>query len=70
VPLDGFGAAYAGPPVDNKAYAELRNQFMQQVRQRQAELVKQQQAQQSQAAGSAPAASPQPAPAQPAPAKK
>jgi invasion protein IalB len=70
VPLDGFGAAYAGPPVDNKAYAELRNQFMQQVRQRQAELVKQQQAQQSQAAGSAPAAPPQPAPAQPAPAKK
>lgn len=41
VPLDGFTAAHSGPPVDNKAYAEARSQLMQQIRQRQAELVKQ-----------------------------
>lgn len=41
VPLDGFSAAHAGAPVDNKAYAEARSQLMQQIRQRQAELIKQ-----------------------------
>jgi invasion protein IalB len=59
VPLDGFNAANSGPPVDNKAYAEARGQLMQQIRQRQAELMKQyqeqQQQQQKQAAGNAPA---------------
>jgi invasion protein IalB len=72
VPLDGFDAAHAGAPVDNKAYANARGQLMQQIRQRQAELLKQhqaQQAQQAQAAGSAPAAQSLQAPAQPAPAK-
>ena len=72
VPLDGFNAAHAGAPVDNKAYAHARGQLMQQIRQRQAELLKQhqaQQAQQAQAAGSAPPAQPPQAPAQPAPAK-
>jgi invasion protein IalB len=77
VPLDGFNAAHAGAPVDNKAYAHARGQLMQQIRQRHAELLKQhqaQQAQQAQAAGSAPSTQPPPAPqanpAQPAPAKK
>ena len=70
VPLDGFNAAHAGPPVDNKAYAQARGQFMQQVRQRQAELLKKHQEQQAQAAANAPTAPAQQAPAQPAPAKK
>lgn len=35
VPLDGFTAAYDGPPVDNKAYAEARGQLMAQIRERQ-----------------------------------
>lgn len=43
VPLDGFTAAHAGPPVDNQAYAQARGQLMQQIRQRQAELIKQHQ---------------------------
>jgi invasion protein IalB len=66
VPLEGFNAAHAGAPVDNKAYAQARGQLMQQIRQRQAELLKQHQAQQAQAAASAP--SPQQPPAQAAPA--
>jgi invasion protein IalB len=72
VPLEGFNAAHAGAPVDNKAYAQARGQLMQQIRQRQAELLKQHQAQQAQAGGSAPSAQPpaQAAPAQPAPTKK
>jgi invasion protein IalB len=70
VPLEGFNAAYSGPPVDNQVYAQARGQFIQQVRQRQAELLKQHQAQQAQATGSAPAPQPQPGPAQAAPAKK
>ncbi len=41
VPLEGFTAAHTGAPVDNKAYAEARGQLMQQIRQRQAELIKQ-----------------------------
>jgi invasion protein IalB len=62
VPLDGFAAAHSGAPVDNQAYAEARGQLMQQIRQRQAELMKQQQErqqqmqQQQQAAPTAPAA--------------
>jgi invasion protein IalB len=64
VPLDGFNSAHAGAPVDNKAYAQARGQLMQQIRQRHAELVKQQQ--EKQAAGQVPA--PQPAAAQAAPA--
>ncbi len=48
VPLDGFAAAHAGAPVDNKAYAEARGQLMQQIRQRQAELMKQYQEKQKQ----------------------
>lgn len=50
VPLDGFVAAHGGAPVDNQAYAQARGQLMQQIRQRQAELMKQHQEQQKQAA--------------------
>ena len=37
VPLDGFGAAYDGKPVDNAEYKKARGQLMAQIRQRQAE---------------------------------
>lgn len=70
VPLDGFSAAHSGPPVNNQAYAQARGQLMQQIRQRQAELLKQHQAQQAEATGTASAAQPQSASPQPAPAKK
>lgn len=50
VPLDGFTAAHAGAPVDNKAYAQARGQLMQQIRQRQVELMKQYQEKQKAAA--------------------
>lgn len=62
VPLDGFNTANSGPPVDNQAYAQARGQLMQQIRQRQAELMKQyQEQQQKQAAGAPPAAQQPPA---------
>jgi invasion protein IalB len=35
VPLDGYNEATAGPPVDNKKYAEARSQLMAQIRQHQ-----------------------------------
>ena len=55
VPLDGFAAAHTGAPVDNKAYAEARSQLMQQIRQRQAELMRQaRERQQQQQQGAAP----------------
>ena len=38
VPLDGYNEAAAGPPVDNKKYAEARSQLMQQIRQRQQQM--------------------------------
>lgn len=53
VPLEGFTAAHAGPPVDNQAYAEARGQLMQQIRQRQAELMKQAQEKRKQQADAA-----------------
>jgi invasion protein IalB len=40
VPLNGFGEAYAGPPVDNQKYKEARLRLMQQIRQRQADAAK------------------------------
>ncbi|MCL4766002.1 MAG: invasion associated locus B family protein [Hyphomicrobiaceae bacterium] len=48
VPLDGFTTAHSGAPIDNKAYAQARGQLMQQIRQRQAELIKQHQEKQKQ----------------------
>lgn len=41
VPLDGFTEAYAGPPIDNKSYADARGQLMKQIRDRQAQLAEQ-----------------------------
>lgn len=35
VPLEGYNEAAAGPPVDNKKYAEARSQLMAQIRARQ-----------------------------------
>ncbi|MEZ5844441.1 MAG: invasion associated locus B family protein [Hyphomicrobiaceae bacterium] len=43
VPLDGFNATLAGKPVDNKAYAQARGQLMAQIRQRQQEVIQEQQ---------------------------
>lgn len=41
VPLDGFTEAHAGPPVDNKKYAEARSALMKQIRDRQIALAQQ-----------------------------
>ena len=38
VPLDGYNEATAGPPVDNKKYAEARSALMKQIRERQQKL--------------------------------
>jgi len=38
VPLDGYNEAAAGPPVDNKKYAEARSALMKQIRERQQKL--------------------------------
>ena len=43
VPLDGFNATLGGQPVDNKAYAQARGQLMAQIRQRQQEVIQEQQ---------------------------
>jgi invasion protein IalB len=68
IPLKGFAKTSDGPPVNNAAYQEARNQMMQAARQRQNELAKQaaearQAGGQSQApppAAAAPAAPPPP----------
>jgi invasion protein IalB len=39
VPLDGFEKALAGPPVDNAAYSQARRAAMQQIAQRQQQLL-------------------------------
>ncbi|MFN0218306.1 MAG: invasion associated locus B family protein [Hyphomicrobium sp.] len=41
VPLEGYVEASAGPPVDNKKYAEARGALMRQIRERQAQLAEQ-----------------------------
>lgn len=71
VPLDGFGEAIAGKPVNNEEYAKARGQLMTQIKQRQAELIEQYKKEQAaaQAAGGAPAAA-APAAAAAAPAAK
>lgn len=38
VPLDGYNEAAAGPPVDNKKYAEARSKLMAQIRQHQQQM--------------------------------
>src|SRR5262245_64202651 len=58
VPLVGFEQAYAGGPVDNKQYGEARRALMQQIAQRQHDLIEEQKKQQQQqgAPGAAPPA--------------
>ena len=41
VPLDGYNEAAAGPPVDNKKYAEARSALMKQIRERQQKMAEQ-----------------------------
>jgi invasion protein IalB len=41
VPLDGYNEATAGPPVDNKKYAEARSSLMKQIRERQQKMAEQ-----------------------------
>jgi invasion protein IalB len=40
VPFNGFAAAYAGPPVDSKAYSEARQKLMAQIAERQQKAAK------------------------------
>ena len=53
VPLVGFEQAYTGSPVDNKQYGEARRALMQQIAQRQHELIEEQKKQQQQQAAGA-----------------
>ena len=53
VPLVGFEQAYTGGPVDNKQYGEARRALMQQIAQRQHDLIEEQKKQQQQAPGAA-----------------
>jgi invasion protein IalB len=50
VPLVGFEQAYTGSPVDNKQYGEARRALMQQIAQRQHDLIEEQKKQQQQQA--------------------
>jgi len=50
VPLVGFEQAYKGSPVDNKQYGEARRALMQQIAQRQHDLIEEQKKQQQQQA--------------------
>jgi invasion protein IalB len=60
VPLIGFEQSYSGPPVDSQKYSEARRTLMQQIAQRQHEMMeeykKQQAAKEGGATGSVPAA--------------
>jgi invasion protein IalB len=61
VPLVGFEQSYAGPPVDSQKYSEARRSLMQQIAQRQHEMIeeyKKQQAAKEGATGSVPPAAP------------
>jgi invasion protein IalB len=66
VPLDGFGEAFAGKPVDNAEYAKARGQLMAQIKQRQAELIEQYKKEQADKGGAPPAPAAAAAPAAPA----
>jgi invasion protein IalB len=68
VPLAGFETSYAGPPIDTKQYSEARKSLMQQIAQRQHQLIEEQKKKQEAQKGAAPAAPPAKAP--PPPAKK
>jgi invasion protein IalB len=58
VPLVGFEQAYTGGPVDNKQYGEARRALMQQIAQRQHDLIEEQKKQQQQQGAPGAAAAP------------
>lgn len=68
VPLEGFTQAHSGPPTDSKVYTQARSQLMQQIRQRQAELLKKYQEEQKQKEKQGGQQRPPPAAVVPAPA--
>jgi invasion protein IalB len=55
VPLSGFGTSYGGPPIDTKQYSEARKSLMQQIAQRQHQLMEERK-KQEEAKGAAPPA--------------
>jgi invasion protein IalB len=63
IPLSGFDASYAGPPIDTKQYSEARKSLMQQIAQRQHQLIEEQKKKQEAQQGATPAAPPAKAPA-------
>ena len=67
VPLVGFEQSYAGPPVDSQKYSEARRTLMQQIAQRQHEMIEEYKKQQAAKEGSTGSV---PAPAAAPPAKK
>ena len=58
VPLNGFEASYAGAPIDTKQYGEARKSLMEQIAQRQHQLIEEQKKQQGSQQGPAPATPP------------
>jgi len=67
VPLIGFEQSYGGPPVDSQKYSEARRTLMQQIAQRQHEMIEEYKKQQAAKEGSTGSV---PAPAAAPPAKK
>jgi len=55
IPLSGFDTSYAGPPIDTKQYSEARKALMQQIAQRQHQLIEEHKKQQE-TQGASPAA--------------
>lgn len=58
IPLSGFDASYAGPPIDTKQYSEARKSLMQQIAQRQHQLMEEQKKQQEGQGANPPAKAP------------
>jgi invasion protein IalB len=58
IPLRGFAETLAGPPVDSKKYGEARKALMEQIAQRQSQLVEEQKRQQAAQPSSSPKAAP------------
>jgi invasion protein IalB len=55
VPLAGFDKSYGGPPIDTKQYSEARKSLMQQIAQRQQQLIEEQKKKQGAPEGAPPA---------------
>lgn len=70
VPLDGFSAAFTGPPIDNEKYSKARGELMSQIRQRQAQMVEKMKEEQKAKADAAKLLDPPPGAAPAAPAEK